>query len=135
MATIEKCKSKPRFFDRIFPPRPVGAGLDDSAPPPNSICQAFFKVASTVKSRAAALLVPLDAGCVYDPWGDAVDGLTCTTQMGLTLPEFDRDAIVIGGMEMRRWKPCVVDGFEGFEGFEVGDEAEKEQPILLQGFA
>lgn len=84
-----------------------------------------------MKSRAASLF-PFDAGCVYDPWGDAVDGLTCTTQMGLTLPEFDRDAIVIGGMEMRRWKPCVVDGFEGFE---IGDEAEKEKPILLQGFA
>ncbi|CAK9324630.1 unnamed protein product [Citrullus colocynthis] len=151
MDAAEQHNPKPGFFDQILPPRLEDAGLEDCALPPDSIREAFFKAASAVKTRATALLYTSDDD---DPWSptsglpsDVVTGILpdrnapaiCAAKKGLKLPEFGRDEIVIGGMEERRGKACVVDGFEGLE---IGDEAkkekkggEKEKPILGEGFA
>ncbi|KAA0050786.1 uncharacterized protein E5676_scaffold323G001030 [Cucumis melo var. makuwa] len=154
MDAAEHHNPQPPFFDQILPPRLEDAGLEDPALPPDSIREAFFKAASAVKSRATALLSP-DDDDEDDPWSptstlptDIVTGILpdedapaiCATRKGLKLPEFGKDEVVIGGMEERRGKACVVDGLEGLE---IGDEAEKEKksgkeeekPILGEGFA
>ncbi|XP_023523630.1 uncharacterized protein LOC111787807 [Cucurbita pepo subsp. pepo] len=160
MDAAEEHQSKPGLFDQILPPRLEDAGLEDCALPPDSIREAFFKAASAIKSTATAFLSSDDGDDsdgygVEDNWSpiaslptDVVTGIlpeldppaACATDKGLKLPEFDVDGVVVGGMEERRGKGCVVDVLEGLE---VGDEAKKkkksgeeeEQPILAEGFA
>ncbi|XP_038900451.1 uncharacterized protein LOC120087668 [Benincasa hispida] len=150
MDAAEQHNPNPGIFDQILPPRLEDAGLEDCALPPDSIREAFFKAASAVKSTATALLSPSDDD---DPWSptstlptDVVTGIlpdrddpaVCATEKGLKLPEIGGDEVVIGGMEERRGKACVVDGLEGLE---IGDEAKEkksgkeEKPILGEGFA
>lgn len=147
MDAAQELKPKPGLFDQILPPRLEDAGLEDSALPPDSIREAFFKAASAVKSRATALLSSSDD--VDDPWSPTSDpptGIlperdppaTCAADKGLKFPGFCGDEVVVGGMEERRGKGCVVDVLEGLE---IGDDAEKkkksdeeEKPILAEGF-
>ncbi|KAE8650731.1 hypothetical protein Csa_023393 [Cucumis sativus] len=130
MDAAEHHNPQPSFFHQILPPRLEDAGLEDSALPPDSIREAFFKAASAVKSRATARLshsddedddVPCSPTSALPTDEDAP--AICATKKGLELPEFGKDEVVIGGMEERRGKGCVVDGLEGLE---IGDDAEKE---------
>lgn len=102
------------LLNTILPPRLEDAGLEDCALPPDSIKEAFFKAATSVKSRAASFLHEDDApgGCVDDPWprakdvsDDVVGGGAfpeappgpCGVLKGGVLEEGEDKVVVVGG--------------------------------------
>ena len=112
------------LLDKILPPRLEDAGLEDCALPPNSIQEAFLRVATTVKSRASSIFTTDDdEGAPHGP---------CATEKGSRVPEVGSDDVVMRG----GGKACV----EGLQGLEIGEKVKnggkegEKKPTLTEAF-
>ncbi|GFP99661.1 hypothetical protein PHJA_002110200 [Phtheirospermum japonicum] len=113
------------FLDKINPPRLEDAGLEDCALPPESIKEAFLKVASAVKSiiSTSGDGDESEGPCVEDPWEESSDVLVGITE-GVTGPSEGCAVEKGGGM-------TVVPG----DKLAVGDEETKVDALVGPGVA